>query len=230
MKFRFYLMNKEVIIITIEKVINIVKDLLGENCTQEQNDAVNYIEYFLKEYKPVEDYTNTHILPTEAVYNALPLLNAYYQCIPDDSWEFLKEIMFADEEMTIPKRYPANKCNLYLILNEMFHRSINEEYGYANTKKPRPKIMLRSDEYGVLDFTNHYFMDKTLVIHDLLSLSKIWNDLYIESTTATECSIYTHQLEIATWLVGRRLSYDFCELMKWLNTNTDVMDDIKGEI
>lgn len=213
--------------ITTENVINIIKDLIGDNCTQEQYDAVNYIEHILKEYEPVEEYTNTHILPTEAVCNALPLLNAYYQCIPDDSWKFLKEIVFADKDMTIPKRYPANKCNLYLLFDVLFHGSIDKEHGYANTKKHRPKILLKSDEYGVLDFTYHYFMDEKLIIHDLLSLSKVWDDLYIESTMATECSIYTHQLEIATWLVGRRLSYDFCELMKWLNINTDVMDFFK---
>lgn len=215
---------------TIEKVINIVKDILGENCTQEQYDAVNYIEYIIKKYEPVEEYTNTHILSTEAICNALPLLNAYYQCIPDDSWKFLKEIMFADKEMDIPKRYPSNKCNLYLLLNAMFYRSIDKEYGYSNTKNHRPTIMLRSDEYGVLDFTYHYFVDEKFIIHDLLNLSKMWNDLYIEPKTATESCLYNHQLKIAEWLVGRRLSYDFCELMKWLNSNADVMDDIKEKI
>ena len=218
------------ITITIENAINIVKELLGENCTQEQYDAVNYIEYIIKEYEPVEEYTNTHILSTEAVYNALPLLNAYYQYIPDDNWNQLKEIMFADEEMDIPKRYPSNKCNLYLLLNAMFYRSIDKEYGYSNTKNHRPTIMLRSDEYGVLDFTYHYFVDEKFIIHDLLNLSKMWNDLYIEPKTATESCLYNHQLKIAEWLVGRRLSYDFCELMKWLNSNADVMDDIKEKI
>lgn len=214
---------------TTEKAIDIINNLLNDSCNEEQKEAIEYVEYFLNEYKLVKEYTNTHILPTEAVYNALPLLNAYYQYIPDDNWNQLKEIMFADEEMDIPKRYPANKCNLYLLLDAIFHRSINKEYRYICTKRLRPKIMIRSDEYGILDFTYHYFMDEKLIIHDLLSLSKIWNDLYIESTTSTECSIYAYQLEIATWLVGIRLSYDFCELMKWLNSNADVMDDIKGE-
>ena len=215
---------------TTEKAIDIINNLLNDSCNEEQKEAIEYVEYFLNEYKLVEEYTNTHILPTEAVYNALPLLNAYYQCIPDDSWKFLKEIMFADEEMTIPKRYPANKCNLYLLFDVMFHRSIDEEYGYASTKISRPKIMIRSDEYGILDFTYHYFMDEKFLIHDLLSLSKIWNGLYIESETATESCLYNHHLKIAEWLVGRRLSYDFCELMKWLNSNADVMDDIKEKI
>ena len=213
--------------ITTEKAIDIINNLLSDNCDEEQKEAIEYIKYFLTEYQPIEDFTNTHILSTEVVCNALPLLNAYYQCIPDDSWKFLKEIMFADKDMNIPKRYPANKCNLYLLFNVMFHRGIDKEYGYTNTKKFRPKIMLKDDEYGVLDFTYHYFIDEKFIIHDLLNLSKMWNDLYIESKTATESCLYNHQLKIAEWLVGRRLSYDFCELMKWLGDGRDIMDEVK---
>jgi hypothetical protein len=215
-----------VIKIRIEKAIDIISNLLSDNCDEEQKEAIEYIEYFLNENQPIEDFTNTHILSTKALYNALPLLDSYYQWIPNDDWVQLKGIMFVDENMKFPKRYPFNQCKLSSLFNVIFYRSNDEMFGYKNIKNIRPKIMVNDSKYGVLDFTYHYFMDEKIVLHDLLNLSKIWNNLYIESEK-TECSLHSHQLEIAEWVVGRRLATDFCELMKWLSDESDVMNDVQ---
>lgn len=217
------------IVITTKEALDIISDALNNCSDKAEREAVEYIKYFLEEYEPIEDFTNTHILSTQALYNALPLLDSYYQWVFDDSWKQLKDIMFADENMEIPKRYPSNQCHLYSLLNVMFYRIIDEEHGYKNLRNPKPKILVNSKTYGVLDFTHHYFMDERLLIKDLLDLSKIWNDLYIESETAKKQHLHIRQLEIAERLIGKRFAYDFCELMKWLHDGTDVFNEGKGE-
>lgn len=208
----------------------IIDNALNNKTNKAEREVVESIKYFLEEYELTESLINRHtLLSAQVIYNALPLLTSYYNWVCDDSWEQFKYLILADKNMEVPKRYPSNQRYLYFLLKGMFYRSIDKERGYRNMINPRPQILVNTKAYGVLDFSHRYFTGESLVITDLLNLSQIWNDLYIESETEKKQHLHIRQLEIAEWLVGEGMAYGFCELMQWLHDGTDVFNEGKDE-